>query len=147
MGEEEKKALGNYLRECRTGDLRRRVSQAKVAEEAGITEVQYQRIETGHSGTSIGVLVRLVRAVGGDMDMAFSLARLPKPPPEKLNERRHSLGRRREDERLMKLALMVADGGVATQEDVRSLREEITLLRAAVEALTAHLPARPTTTP
>jgi transcriptional regulator with XRE-family HTH domain len=53
--------LGSRLRESR---LRRNLSQARLAEEAGVGRVTLQRLEEGASGASLPSLIRVLRALG-----------------------------------------------------------------------------------
>lgn len=80
--------LGERLRRTR---LERNLSQADLAKEAGIGRVTLQRIEDGHSASSIS-LIRLLRA----LDLLEALDRLvPEPTPSPIDELRRR-GRRRE---------------------------------------------------
>lgn len=83
------KEIGNRLRQARlTGN----VSQARLAEEAGIGEVTLQRIEAGGSASLIS-LIRVLRA----LDLIDGLDRLlPEPTPSPIDQlKRQSAKRKR----------------------------------------------------
>jgi transcriptional regulator with XRE-family HTH domain len=80
--------LGARLRNAR---LERNLSQAALAEAAGIGRVTLQRIEEGASGASLPSLIRILRA----LDLSEGLNRLvPEVAPSPLEEVRRR-GRRR----------------------------------------------------
>lgn len=80
--------LGARLRNAR---LERNLSQAALAEAAGIGRVTLQRIEDGASGASLPSLIRILRA----LDLSEGLDRLvPEVVPSPLEEARRP-GRRR----------------------------------------------------
>lgn len=79
--------LGSRLRRTRLG---RNLSQAHLAEEAGVGRVTLQRIEDGGSG-SLKSLIRILRA----LDLIEGLDRLvPEPAPSPVDELRRQ-GRQR----------------------------------------------------
>jgi transcriptional regulator with XRE-family HTH domain len=53
--------LGKRIRLAR---LRRNLSQADMAERAGVTRLTYQRLESGHHSTSLALLVRTLAILG-----------------------------------------------------------------------------------
>lgn len=72
--------LGARLRAVR---LNRNLSQAQLAEEAGIGRVTLQRLEEGKGGASLPSMIRVLRA----LDLSESLDQLVPPPrPSPLEE-------------------------------------------------------------
>ena len=82
--------LGARLRSAR---LERNLSQAALAEAAGIGRVTLQRIEEGTTGSSLPSLIRILRA----LDLSDGLDRLvPEPTPSPVEEvRRRAQERKR----------------------------------------------------
>ena len=80
--------MGGRLQRTR---LERNVSQARLAEEAGIGEVTLQRIEAGGSASLIS-LIRVLRA----LDLLDGLNRLvPEPTPSPIDELKRRGARRK----------------------------------------------------
>jgi len=81
--------LGSRLRESR---LRRNLSQARLAEEAGVGRVTLQRLEEGAANASMSTVIRLLRA----LDLSEGLDQLvPAPGPSPIEELKRR-GRRRQ---------------------------------------------------
>ena len=83
--------LGAALARAR---LERNQTQAELAVEAGVSRATVHRLETG-SSTQLGNLIRILRALGLDPDLARLVPNVDGTPLEQLREQRGQPRRRR----------------------------------------------------
>lgn len=111
MTAQQKRELAKYLRSCRRHTNNGKISQQAVAshESKPVSLAQYQRMESGKSGTRADTLIKTIHALTAlgskkaSVNEAFTIAGFPPPvePQDNIdaleNFREQPLGRRKSD--------------------------------------------------
>jgi len=133
LSPEEREAIGAYLLQCRTSNTE--FTQMQAGRLAGIGEEQYRRIENGQSSTKPKTLAMLATGLKADLEYVFQLANWPLTDELRALQPRQRPGQRQEDKLGILVSELLQASGLALKSDVEELREQVEMLRQAVDDL------------